>query len=277
MYTVHCAFLDASKAFDKVVHEGVLSELMERCAPQRLVRIIKELLKGNCYSILGNAKSVHGNVGVKQGGVISPLLYNLYVDRIVLQMELTGAGCYYKQRYMGVMLYADDIVLMAPSAPGLQKLINAFLGFTKERDISVNVAKSAYLHFGKSMVEHMKMGSRLLQRADTYKYLGIELRSGAKFSCSIAMKIKSFLNSANGLLCKASMVNLGADPKALFHLFKCYCVPVLTYGRDVIYSKILKGDMNRLKVAYNSCVRRIFHISRMESVPAHLSFETHCM
>ena len=118
-------------------------------------------------------------------------------------------------------------------------------------------------------------GATLISKSD-YKYLGVDLHSGSKFSCRIDSKLRSFYSSANSILTRSSLVNLGQDPIPLFYLFKQYCVPIMTYGSRVVFSCVSKGDMTRLKVAYNGCVRRIFRISRFDRVPDDLGFDRNC-
>ena len=61
--------------------------------------------------------------GIRQGGVLSPYLFAVYVDDIVLKLQQSNLGCYFKGTFVGIFLYADDIVLLAPSVESLQKLL----------------------------------------------------------------------------------------------------------------------------------------------------------
>ena len=53
--------------------------------------------------------------GVKQGGVLSPVLFSIYLDQLIVQLRLLGMGCYMNGLFTGVFIYADDITLLAPS------------------------------------------------------------------------------------------------------------------------------------------------------------------
>ena len=52
--------------------------------------------------------------GVKQGGVISPIFFSIYIDPLLLQLRNSGYGCHLNGVYMGALSYADDITLIAP-------------------------------------------------------------------------------------------------------------------------------------------------------------------
>ena len=54
--------------------------------------------------------------GVKQGGVASPIMFCLYIDELLLKLADSGVGCWFSKFYVGVLAYADDILLLAPSA-----------------------------------------------------------------------------------------------------------------------------------------------------------------
>ena len=53
--------------------------------------------------------------GVKPGGVISPIMFNLYLDNLLNIFKQSGIGCHINDTYMSVLVYADDITLICPS------------------------------------------------------------------------------------------------------------------------------------------------------------------
>jgi len=60
----------------------------------------------------------------KQGGVLSPCLFNCYVHALIIAVMLTKVGCNIGRLFTNIFAYADDIVLLAPSWGALQYLIN---------------------------------------------------------------------------------------------------------------------------------------------------------
>ena len=49
--------------------------------------------------------------GVKQSGVLSPLLFNIYLERLLLKLEAQGLGCHRHAMFVGAFIYADDITI----------------------------------------------------------------------------------------------------------------------------------------------------------------------
>ena len=61
--------------------------------------------------------------GVKQGGVITPLLFSLYIDQLFLLLKKSGIGCHIGLTYAGAFGYADDIALVAPALSSLKQMM----------------------------------------------------------------------------------------------------------------------------------------------------------
>ena len=56
--------------------------------------------------------------GVKQGSIISPILFTIYLDILLERLKNNGVGCYIGDKFVGALAYADDLVLMSPSVRG---------------------------------------------------------------------------------------------------------------------------------------------------------------
>ena len=61
--------------------------------------------------------------GVRQGGILSLDFYSLYVDDLVKILASAGIGCHVRNTFLLILLYADDMCLLAPSVKGLQRLL----------------------------------------------------------------------------------------------------------------------------------------------------------
>ena len=94
--------------------------------------------------------------GVRQGGILSPRLFAVYIDDLSKQLSDARSGCFIWHQYrasiighqcINHVMYADDICLLAPSALGLQKLLEMCYDFSQHNDIIFNSLKSVYVVF----------------------------------------------------------------------------------------------------------------------------------
>ena len=116
----------------------------------------------------GTAMSSHFSIsnGVKQGGVLSPILFTIYIDNLIIQLRKFNIGCKIGNSFLGVFGYADDLTLLCPSLAGLKQMLNVCEDYAKEYNILFNASKSKLMHFGKNYYDaqyvlHMSNGSKI--------------------------------------------------------------------------------------------------------------------
>ena len=121
------------------------------------------------------------------------------------------------------------------------------------------------MHFGKGPKPafEIKVDASPIPWVDCWDYLGVCLKSGDKFGCCVKNKLSSFYRALNSII----RIEGRSDELVMLRLLKARCLPILTYGIEIIYVK--DGDERRqLRVAYNSIFSIIFHYSYRESVTA---------
>ena len=147
---VYLLLLDASKAFDRVSYSMLFNLLLDKSVCPRIVKLLYYMYTNqSCYVTWANHQSNSFSVsnGVKQGGVISPLLFSLYVDNLFLELKNLALGCHVGLMYAGAFGYADDIALIAPSIYSLEKMIMICKTYADKFKITFNPAKSKLLCF----------------------------------------------------------------------------------------------------------------------------------
>ena len=80
--------------------------------------------------------------GIRQGGVLSPFLFAIYLDGLIDKVSNCPFGCFIRNVCMSILLYADDILLIAPSVTALQKLLLVCDHELSCLDMSINEKKS---------------------------------------------------------------------------------------------------------------------------------------
>ena len=126
---VYMMMLDASKAFDRVDHIKLFKILSKKGVCPTLPKLLFNMYSQQTMSVRWDkvvSQPFKAGNGVKQGGVLSPILFTLYLDVLMDMLKSSGFGCYVGNVFVGALEYADDIVLLAPSRFALGKLLILF-------------------------------------------------------------------------------------------------------------------------------------------------------
>ena len=146
--TSFIGFMDASKAFDRVNHGKLLKILLERNIPKYLICMMEYWLNRQLLCVRwGSSISEFFSVsnGVRQGGILSPFMFNVYFDEISSVLKTCSVGCYFHGILVNHLMYADDIVLFSPSVKGLQTLIDNCVSVGQVLNITFNELKTVYM------------------------------------------------------------------------------------------------------------------------------------
>ena len=73
--------------------------------------------------------------GTRQGSILSPALFALYVDELLVELRALGIGCHVAGVYMGAVGFCDDILLLAPTRDGMQVMIDTCDRFAKKYNL----------------------------------------------------------------------------------------------------------------------------------------------
>ena len=264
---VFVGFLDCSKAFDRISHYGLFIKLMERKIPLCLLLVVMFWhVNMSCRVKWGDALSEEFEVplGTKQGGISSPKFFSIYIDDIVKILRKNGIGCHLIRTFVGCLLFADDLALLAPSRSALQSMINLCSDYCKKFCLQFNnTKKSKVMIFGKSFNAQclpLNISGSPVDLTSEWKYLGTTLVSGKTFSFTARPDISSFFRAANAVL----NVLKGAHEHTLLTLLYANCVPILTYACSVKHYSA--ADMSDCNVAMNNALRKVFGFTQWQSI-----------
>ena len=171
---LYMAALDASKAFDKL-NRIILWSIMLELFPKYLVYVLikyyeKSLAIVECNGSLSTLFLTI--LGCKQGGVISPRLFNIYIKLCIKMVEELNLGVRIGKLVLDIILYADDTGLLCATKAGMQRMIKTVETFGLNFEIKFNAEKSLLIIFNKNI----KSISRGLQIRDRIKSLRKEVR-----------------------------------------------------------------------------------------------------
>ena len=264
--SIFVAFLDASKAFDKINHWVLFKKLINKHVPLYLVKILCFWYQQqSMYVRWGSTISTKFKVtnGVRQGGVLSPRLFNLYIDGLSTILNRCQIGGSIGGKRINHMLYADDICVISLSSRGLQKLLSYCDAYCSEHDLVFNVKKSMCVFFRSSVnkkcgIPDIYLNSKCISFVEEVRYLGVLLHSRMKTSIDVARQTRRFYSQANMLL--RNFVHCSHDVKCM--LFKSFCTNMYCC---TLWFNSTKCSMRKLRVSYNNVLRRLLHIPKRSS------------
>ena len=176
-----CAFVDFKKAFDWVSRDLLLYKISTLFNIHgRLFNTLSTIYSSSSAQIRVNGlltESFEVTSGVKQGDIISPILFSMYLNDLATGLKELNCGIDVDGLNLSILLYADDIVLMAPDENALQKMLQFIDGWCKKWRMAINSDKTQVVHFRtKSKMKsefQFSLGSNNLSTVSFYKYLGV--------------------------------------------------------------------------------------------------------
>ena len=213
---IFMCFLDASKAFDRVQHSVLFAKLVRRGVPMYIVKLL-------CYWYSYQTMCVRwGGVlsgklcvsnGVRQGGIPSPYLCNVYMDDLSTNLNTCNVGCLSGTMMVNHLMYADDLVIFCPSAIELRKLLEVCERYSTNHAILYNHKKSAVMiyrnEFTRNVVAPLfKVNDSIIPEVSHVKYLGHFISNDGRDDLDIMRQRRQLYVQGNMLTCRFHMCSL---------------------------------------------------------------------
>ena len=263
---IYLAFLDASKAFDKLNHWCLFRKLLDRGIPVIIVRLFHIWYTSQLYYVRWGStlsSGFHVSNGVRQGSLISPIFFNIYVNDLSNVLNSKRCGCNLNGVNYNHLLYADDTILLAPSPSALQKLITICERFASNNEIIYNPNKSRIMciqpNKDKVKVPVFTINGKNVMIVEQFKYLGFCISSDMKDDCDINRQIRSFYSRGNIVI--KCFRHCSDEVKSL--LFKTYCSNMYC---SHLWSKYSIYSFRKLKTSFNRIFRMLFNLDRRASI-----------
>lgn len=175
---VYACFIDYRKAFDRVQHHKMVEILKDLGLDDKDLRIIVNLYwnQSACVNVEGErTDEVKIRRGVRQGCVLSPLLFNVYSERIFREaLEGAEMGIMVNGERLNNIRYADDTVMFADNPRGLQALMDRVIVCSRRYGLDINIGKTKLMVISKAeRVEcRIVIDQVPIERVNRYTYLG---------------------------------------------------------------------------------------------------------
>ena len=229
-------FLDASKAFDLVNHGVLFRKLLDRGLPLSVIRFLSSWYNVQQVSVrwgqsLSDSFSVSN--GVRQGSVLSPVLFSVYLDELLERLSNSGVGCHWGGSFIGALCYADDIVLLAPCASALRHMLNICDSYATSHGLIFNANKTQLICFRRCHafrnIPSIVFSNVTLSFLDEVSHLGHSLTYNLDDKQDIIRAVKHMNRTANSVLCNTKCL-----------LIKTYCLSLYGCSLWSLSIKIIK-------------------------------------
>jgi hypothetical protein len=262
------AFIDIEKAYDRVDRD-VLYKVLDRCGfSEKIVNIVKSMyVETRAKYNLGEIETdwVRSVRGVRQGCVLSPLLFGLYTEELAVRVNQCGQGIKIGNDRLNVLLYADDVVIMSENRNRLQEVFDVVSEYGSDFRVNFSAEKSQVLvvNAGVEDEDEWTLGGRNISRTNEYKYLGIWMDENG---CERSKRDKmAKAQQWYGRL--GSVAKMRANKYEVVRgLWKGMAVPSLMYGMNVM--TMSASECNKLEVCQNRVGRVALGANRYVGVEA---------
>ena len=257
---VYCFFVDFKAAFDGVSRTCLLYKLSQMGVSTKFCNMIKVMYQETLNSVWFDGKLTEwfeSNCGVKQGCIMSPLLFSLFINDLPTYVK---GGVNLAGDIINILMYADDIVLFAETPRQLQLMINRLYEYCTMWSLKVNMAKSQVMIMKKgggrkTNEEKWFYNEEPVEVVNMYKYLGVlitpslDLKKHFKDKISAA-KFKVFT------LWKSFVLNKDVSFEAKMNLFNAVSRSTVCYGSQIFGYKY----SNEFNLVQRFFIKKILNI-----------------
>jgi endonuclease/exonuclease/phosphatase family metal-dependent hydrolase len=251
--------LDLEKAFDSVWHDGLLYKLSKIRTPLPLLGLIESYLEGRkSYVEIDGKKSATFNIpaGVPQGSILSPHLFNVFINDIPLPSKCQLA------------IYADDTAIFCrlpwKNAKGIRKTLcdtlKGIANYFSSWRIKLNATKTKFIVFSQSRNMFKKLdlsppmfNGEIFEWNESVTYLGVELDRKLSFLKHIEKVVGSAKGMTRALYCLLKRNN-SVPVQSKISVYRSIIRPIMTYA-CVAFNNCPVTHFKKIQVQQNKCLR----------------------
>ena len=253
-----CAFIDFSKAFDRVNFWKLFHKLLDDGVTVEIVRLLSfwyshQEVRVRWQSTLSASFGIQN--GTRQGGILSLYLFTRYIRDLLQQIVHCRVGCNIGGYMLNVLAYADDIVLLAPSWKALQFLLDLLDSSAADIDMLCNLRKTVCMVFApkcRSKVISWQFPKFMVRKqhlefTTEFKYLGRMINNTQLDDADINREIKNLFYRCNVLTRR--FYSSSVSVKRV--LFKSFCLCMYDVA---LWTNFTMKLYKRMKACYVKCL-----------------------
>ena len=234
LYT--CA-IDFRKAYDSVDRDILLNKLTQAGLGKSFCDILRNKFQNLAYSIKSNgfvSVAFSTTIGLKQGDVLSPLLFNFYIYDLISHFNESCSPVTMGDLRVSSLQFADDVLVLAGTETGFLQALRCFDGFCEKMQLRINPAKTRIVVFGRGGGlppggRTWKLGGHDIEEMEELVYLGFMLRAGSLNSSLNQVMEGKATKAMYGL----SKLSQGAPISLAKKLYSQLISPIHLYGAEL--------------------------------------------
>ena len=246
---IYGCFVDFKKAFDSIPRHTLFQKLLDYNINGKIYDCLVNIYSNDiaCIKIAESITPTFiANQGVKQGCILSPTLFNIFLADFQALVETTACNPVHVKEgsIMGCLIWADDLLLLSKSKSGMDNMLSALKLFSDKNGMTLNTKKTKMMTFnknGRHIRDTFFFGKEKIETTRQYKYLGFlvtpsgEINSGLKDLRDRALRALHKLKTKMG-------ISFRKQPTITIKLFRSLIEPILLYASD--FWGILKMPSN---------------------------------
>ena len=258
--SLYLVLLDASQAFDRVEYCKLFDILIKRNVCSCTIRLLVSMYTNQRLRVKWGdnpSQSFLSLNGVKQGGVLSPILFCIYMDELLSRLSLAGVGCYVGTRFYGALCYADDLTLLCPSRRSMNIMLKICEDFALEYGVKFNSTKSVLVTYNVEIDVCFMLNNAPIVQSESALHLGHYIGKDCNQK-NISLGVRNLIGRTNTMLSRFSYCSSFIKST----LFKTYCT---SYYGCVLW-RLDSSAVQKCYVSWRKIIRRIWG----------LPYRTHC-
>ena len=203
------------------------------------------------------------SVGLRQGCSLSPILFLIYMDRIVKNSESCG-GVKIGECTVQRLLFADDLVLLDSTQNGLQQALDRFSDACSVAGMKISTTKTETMCLSRQPKQcSLQIDGVPLKQSEKFKYLGVSFTSDGRQNSKLDIRIGK-ASAVMRQLHRSVVLKRELCTKAKLSIFRSVYVPILTYGHEcwIMNEKV----RSRVQAAEMGFLRRISGLILLDKV-----------
>ncbi|XGW22350.1 hypothetical protein V3C99_004961 [Haemonchus contortus] len=259
-------FIDFKKAFDTVEHQAVLNALTAFGVPRRYVEMIRKC-NTSCFTdvnLYGNPTRIQIRRGVRQGEVISPMLFSAALE-IVMQNAQMPCGINIDGERLQYLMFADDIVLIGSEPSALENSLRILRIAASSIGLEIHPGKTKWMKNSYASDYCLRMDDSVIEEVSSYVYLGQAVTMDNDLTVEISRRRRAGWVAFNKY--RDVLTDKRIDAQVRARVFNTHVLPALVYGSET-WNTILNEE-RRLASTQRAMERVMCGITLMHKIPAH--------